>query len=204
MLTIYSLKSRFQDLLGPIVQGLAHAGITANFITLAAIILSLVYGGLLAIFSEASTLWLLLPVILFVRMALNAIDGMLAREFGQNSKLGAILNEIGDVVSDTALFLPFALLHPSALWPVVVFSLLSVMSEMIGVVAVQIGATRRYDGPMGKSDRAFVTGATAFGIGSGLISPAWVSWIMALAGLLIAITVFNRARAALKETVHDK
>ena len=51
---------------------------------------------------------LLLPPVLFVRMALNAIDGMLAREFAQKSALGAVLNELGDVVSDTALYLPFA------------------------------------------------------------------------------------------------
>ena len=31
---------------------------------------------------------------LFVRMALNAIDGMLAREHGQKSALGGILNEL--------------------------------------------------------------------------------------------------------------
>jgi len=36
-------------------------------------------------------------------MALNAIDGMLAREHHMQSKLGAILNELGDVVSDTVL-----------------------------------------------------------------------------------------------------
>ena len=42
-------------------------------------------------------------------MALNALDGMLAREFNQKSRLGAVLNELGDVVSDTALYLPIAL-----------------------------------------------------------------------------------------------
>lgn len=202
MLTIYSLKSRFQDLLRPIVEGLAQAGITANFITLSAIILSLVYGSILTIFSDEAMLWILLPLILFIRMALNAIDGMLAREFNQKSKLGAILNEMGDVVSDTALFLPFALLHQSSLWPVIAFCLLSVISEMIGVVAVQIGATRRYDGPMGKSDRAFVTGALAFGIGCGFLSPLWISWVVILASLLIVLTIFNRARSALKENPH--
>ena len=50
----------------------------------------------------------LLPAVLFVRMALNAIDGMLAREHGQKSALGAFLNELCDVVSDAALYLPFA------------------------------------------------------------------------------------------------
>ena len=47
-------------------------------------------------------------------MALNAIDGMLAREFGQKSALGGYLNEIGDVVSDAALYAPFALVAPFA------------------------------------------------------------------------------------------
>ena len=37
-------------------------------------------------------------------MAFNAIDGMLAREFGQKSRLGAYLNELTDVVSDAALY----------------------------------------------------------------------------------------------------
>ena len=37
-----------------------------------------------------------------------------------------------------------------------VIVVLTLVSEMTGVVAVQIGASRRYDGPMGKSDRAFV------------------------------------------------
>ena len=201
MLTIYSLKSRFQDALRPIVKKLAHAGITANIVTLSAVLLSLGYGTALAIFLDAKILWLLLPLIFFIRMALNAIDGMLAREFGQKSNLGAILNEIGDVVSDTALFIPFALLEPSALWPIVGFCLLAVISEMIGVVAIQIGAKRRYDGPMGKSDRVFVMGIAAFGIGCGFISPLWISWIAMLASILLILTIFNRGKSALKESV---
>lgn len=50
---------------------------------------------------------LLLPIVLFIRMALNALDGMLARECNQQTRLGAILNETGDVISDIALYLPF-------------------------------------------------------------------------------------------------
>jgi len=43
-------------------------------------------------------IFLLLPVWLGIRMGLNAVDGMLARELGQQSRLGAYLNEICDVV----------------------------------------------------------------------------------------------------------
>ena len=38
--------------------------------------------------------FLLLPIVFLARMTLNAIDGMLAREFGQQSPLGAYLNEL--------------------------------------------------------------------------------------------------------------
>ena len=46
-----------------------------------------------------------LPIVLALRMALNAADGMLAREHGQASPLGFYLNELGDIISDAALYL---------------------------------------------------------------------------------------------------
>lgn len=135
----------FQGALRPVCRRLARAGVTANQVTIAALLLSLVLGGLLALFPAERRPLFLIPAGLLVRMALNAIDGMLAHEHGMESALGGILNELGDVVSDAALYLPFALipgLHaPLAVWIVV----LALTSEMTGVVAVQIGASRRYD-----------------------------------------------------------
>jgi len=106
-------------------------------------------GRLLAA-DRQSTLVLLLPAVLLVRMALNAVDGMLARQFGQSSRLGVYLNELGDVISDVFLYLPFAHLpgfRPFWVWSVVV---LAVSSEMAGALGVMAGSNRRYDGPMGK------------------------------------------------------
>src|SRR5699024_2953814 len=56
------------------------------------------------------------------------------------------------------LFLPFMLLVEGAEMTVVIFVLLSVTSEMAGVIAEAASGERRYDGPMGKSDRAFLIG----------------------------------------------
>ncbi len=198
MLTIYSLKADFQKLLRPLVARLANIGVTANIVTIGAILLSVSYGGCLIFFHHINFLWVFLPAIFFIRMSLNAIDGMLAREFGQKSNLGALLNEMGDVTSDTALFLPFAFLYPSSLWPVIIFCILAIMSEMIGVVAVQIGALRRYDGPMGKSDRVFVIGLAAFCVGCGWISAAWIPWVFLSCSIFIVLTIFNRGYLALK------
>ncbi|MCK5747657.1 MAG: CDP-alcohol phosphatidyltransferase family protein [Oricola sp.] len=198
MPTIYDLKPKFQALLRPFCTRLAGAGVTANQVTLIACGLSLAHGAAHLMNPGAMWVLILLPFVLFARMAMNAVDGMLAREFGQASRLGAILNELTDVVSDAALYLPFAFI-PGLPAPLIVIAVLvGVIAEMTGVVAVQIGASRRYDGPFGKSDRAFFFGALAlllvfFDAGW------WSTALIAFACALGAATIVNRAGSALKE-----
>ncbi len=199
MPTIYQLKPAFQGLLRPLVRRLAAAGVTANQVTVAAFMLSAATGGALWWRPDSRAVLLAVPITCFVRMALNAIDGMLAREFDQKSRLGAILNEVGDVLSDALLYLPFAGLGTISAPLVVGAVLLAVISEMTGVVAVQIGATRRYDGPAGKSDRAFVFGLLALLAGCGVTLGRWTNWLLAVEIILLALTIINRARGALRE-----
>ena len=167
-MSIYQLKPRFQALLRPCVRFLFRSGITANQVTLAACAISVALGALLCWRSGERHLFLLVPLWFFLRMAFNAIDGMLAREFGQASRLGAYLNELTDVVSDAALYAPFALLPGSSGWAIAGIIVLSIVSEMAGVLGATAGASRRYDGPMGKSDRAFVFGLIGLLAGSGV------------------------------------
>ena len=197
MASIYDIKPAFQNLLRPLTRGLAAMGVTANQVTLAAALLSGVVGACIAIYPREHWPLLVLPGFLFVRMALNAIDGMLAREHNQKSRLGAVLNEIGDVAADTALYLPLALVPGFSLWLIVVITILAIITEMTGVVAIQIGAARRYDGPMGKSDRAFTFGLLALLLGLGVPSGPWLSWVQVALVLLLLLTVCNRVRRAL-------
>jgi CDP-diacylglycerol--glycerol-3-phosphate 3-phosphatidyltransferase len=198
-LSIYALKPKFQALLRPLAAALARAGVTANQVTVAACIVSVLVGVFVALRVPERWPFLLIPAWMFVRMACNAIDGMLAREFGQQSRLGAYLNELTDVLSDAVLFLPFALLPPFApLWTGIVI-VLAVISEYAGVLGPMVGAGRRYDGPMGKSDRAFVFGLLGLlaGLGVGLGHYlAWVLWAVAAA---VALTIANRVRQGLAE-----
>ena len=199
-MTIYDLKPAFQNLLRPTCNVLAKAGVTANQVTVAAVFLSIVTGAALAVLHDDRRVFLLVPVALVLRMALNAIDGMLAREHDMQSALGGLLNELGDVISDIALYVPFVLI--AGLSPVAVIAtvVLAVLSEMTGVVAVKIGASRRYDGPMGKSDRAFAFGLLAVLLGFGLEPGAWVNAALLVVATLTAATILNRARAALSES----
>jgi CDP-diacylglycerol---glycerol-3-phosphate 3-phosphatidyltransferase len=195
--SIYGLKPRFQALLRPLAGALYRAGVTANQVTLFACIVSVALGALLCIEHERAVLFLLVPAWFFLRMAFNAIDGMLAREFGQASTLGAYLNELTDVISDSALYLPFAFLpgsNPTLVWMVIA---LSIISEFAGVIGQAIGRERRYDGPMGKSDRAFVFGLVGLLAGLGLAVAPALTWVWAVLIGLIALTVVNRVRRGL-------
>ncbi len=199
MPSIYDLKPRFQNLLRPVVDRLAARGVSANQVTIAALGLSLVTGLLIALPSGWKGALMLVPLVLFVRMALNAIDGMLAREHNMQTPLGALLNELGDVLADAALYLPFALIPGIQAALVVVFVVLAIVSEMTGVVAVQIGARRCYDGPLGKSDRAFILGLVALLLGLGLDIHLLVNLTLVVAVMLLMVTIKNRAQTALRE-----
>ena len=198
MASIYQLKPRFQSLLRPLVRHLAAAGITANGVTLAAMLISLALGALLGfIGGEHRMLFLLLPLWMFLRMAFNAIDGMLAREFGQQSALGAYLNELSDVISDAALYLPFVVIAPFGWAGVGAVVFFAAVSEMAGALWPMIGAERRYDGPMGKSDRAFVFGALGLWVGLAPSLPDWAFWLMPVIAVAIVVNIINRVRGGI-------
>jgi CDP-diacylglycerol---glycerol-3-phosphate 3-phosphatidyltransferase len=197
--TIYDLKPRFQALLRPVSDALVRAGLKANDVTLGALLLSAAHGAWIAVIPNSRWPLLLLPVTLFLRMAFNAIDGMMAREHGQASAAGAVLNELCDVLADAALYLPLALV-PGINGTLLVLAVTAgVIAEMAGALGPLVGVPRQYEGPCGKSDRAAAFGLLAFLSGLGLASVKWTSPY--LAGLLVLslLTVYRRARTIVAE-----
>lgn len=158
MISIYKLKPKFQQLLTPILIFLHRRGVTANQITVSSIILSLLIGLAFWFADRSHILFLALPVGLFLRMALNALDGMMARKFNQQSKTGEVLNELGDIISDLFIYFPLLKYEKEHLYLIVIFICLSIINEFAGLLGKIVSNERRYDGPMGKSDRAFIIG----------------------------------------------
>jgi len=194
-MTLYQLKPKFQALLRPLVRTLAKQGVTANHVTVAAAVGSILVGMACAAIADPRV-FLLMPIWLFLRMALNAIDGMLAREHNQQSALGAYLNELGDIISDLALTLPFVL--PFG-WVVLPFAILATIVECTGLIGPLAGASRRYDGPLGKSDRAFVLGALGLWLGLGFGPGTYGSGIWLVLALLALITAIRRVQLGVRE-----
>jgi len=79
---------------------------------------------------------------------------------------------------------------------------LAAMSEFAGALGPTVGASRRYDGPMGKSDRAFVFGALGLYVALGWPLAPWAAWLVPLLAALVAWTIANRIRRALAEAGH--
>ena len=192
-MTIYDLKPKFQALLRPIVQTLADKGITPNQVTMFAMVLSILVGATIALTHGARWILLFVPLFMFVRMALNAIDGLLAQEHDMKTKRGAMFNEMSDVIADVALFLPFAFIAGVNPIYVVLFAVVGIFNEMAGVVAQTLNGERRYDGPMGKSDRVFVVGFISLLLGFGVEAGLWVDILFMVATLLAIRSTYNRA-----------
>jgi CDP-diacylglycerol--glycerol-3-phosphate 3-phosphatidyltransferase len=199
MVSIYRLKPGFQNILRPLLCFLRKKAVTPNMLTITAFIGSALAGGSI-LFARFNRNWLfVIPIWLFVRMALNALDGMMAREFDMMTDAGAVLNEVGDLLSDLTLYLPLTFLEPSSWLPVVLFCLGALMTEFCGILGQALGVSRHYEGPLGKSDRAVLVGGICF-ITALLrnIFAAW-SWIFSGAALLSVWTCGMRVRGALRE-----
>ena len=196
-MSIYALKPKFQNLLRPLVRRLYARGVTANQVTLFACAISIVLGIALACVPTHAPLFLLLPLWFFLRMALNAMDGMLAREFGQKTALGGYLNEITDVVADATLYLPFARIVPFDALSVGVFIYLAALTEFCGVLGAVHGNGRRYDGPLGKSDRAFAIGCFACYYALTGSLPDFFNIVLWLMNISLLLTCIRRVRNGL-------
>ena len=202
-MSIYDLNPKFQNLLRPLVIKLEQRGVTANQVTLTACAISVILGLILTALSGYHWLFILIPIWLFVRMALNAIDGMLAREFNQKSRLGGYLNEITDVVSDAALYLPFAFVHPFDALQIGLIIWLSALTEFCGVLGQVQEKTRRYDGPLGKSDRAFLFGVLGLVYVFVPTLPDFLYWLLWIAIILLIVTCVKRVKSGLAEVGNE-
>jgi len=229
-MSLYQLKSQFQDQLRPFSNALVRHGFTANQVTVSAVVLSAgtayVISAQAAVDLQKNTpmptntavqlttttpyclenklatdklVWLILPTALFARMALNAIDGMMAREHNQASKLGALLNEAGDIVADTLLI---ASLQPHLVnttsqnntHQLTIVNGLNTLTELIAISADKLTGHRANHGPLGKSDRALELGIIGTLVSLGVPVYRVTQPLLLLNQLLLLKTSLNRLR----------
>lgn len=198
MISIYKLKPKFQKLLMPLLKLLHNLGVTPNFLTVFTILFSFVIGYLLFLGIDNEIYFLFVSIGLLIRMMLNALDGMMATTYNLKSKEGEVLNEIGDVLSDIAIYFPFIYFNSLSIELIIIFISLSVINEFCGLLAKSISGIRRYDGPMGKSDRAFFVGIICIILYFTNVILVYLDYIFLFAIILMIISSCLRLTKSLK------
>jgi CDP-diacylglycerol--glycerol-3-phosphate 3-phosphatidyltransferase len=198
MISVYNIKPKFQQLLKPVMEFLHRKKFTPNHVTLLALFGSILTGGYVYL-NEGWSYLVVVPLYLFIRMALNAIDGMMARAYNQQSPLGEVLNELGDVLADLAIFYPLLLKfgmdkHPHIL---MCFIALMIINEFVGVLGKAMGGARRYDGPMGKSDRALFFGLLCVVVFLFPMVLSWIYYLIILVVLAMLLSTITRIKNSL-------
>jgi CDP-diacylglycerol--glycerol-3-phosphate 3-phosphatidyltransferase len=199
-LSTYSLKSRFQALLVPVRDRLIALNFSANQTTLLTAFLCIVYAALLVWPPTAMISLILLPIFLFIRMALNALDGMIASHTRTKSPLGVVLNEVGDVVSDFCLFGAFVFLLPPPPWPWLALMVLGFMIEFVSLAMFLAIGERPNSGPFAKSDRALYLGLLSLILIAFPGSTFLIEIFVGVGVLLALVTLWNRSKLIAQET----
>jgi phosphatidylglycerophosphate synthase len=113
-------------------------------------------------------LLLLGPLLCYVRLWFNMLDGMVALASGKASRHGEILNEVPDRVSDVVVFVGVA--HSGLCAPILGYwaAIAALMTAYIGILGQAVGAGREFSGIMSKPWRMVVLHVGAWGAWIGL------------------------------------
>lgn len=127
--------------IGPLARALAGLGVTANAVTVAGGVLSVIGAGLIAAGMALPAL-----VVLLIGTLADTLDGQVAKASGGGTRLGAFLDSTVDRVADGALFAGAAasgasLGQPPLLWSSLVALVASFLVPYVRAKAESLGAT---------------------------------------------------------------
>lgn len=195
---LYLQKGRFQK----VIRWMGGSWMTANMATFFGIIfILLVSGGFYTglTYPRFHFLLCLVPLFLILRMAMNALDGMLSREQGTGSVAGEVLNEALDIIGDTLCYGSLYFVAGGPRVSLVVFILLAWAAEFFGVLGKSMpGGVRRHETLLGgKPDRATWMGLLALIL---FFKPAWLQFTpYFLAGVSVFVGLTSVIR--IKKTI---
>src|SRR5918997_1578065 len=153
---MYAVKPAFQRSLGGIERWLVERRVHPDGLPSLALVLSVAGGACLYVAPDRPWLLLAVPVVTIVRTALNALDGLVARDTGLARPWGEVLNEFCDRLADLALIGGLALAPPSSKELGIGVVVLMLLSSYLAILSKAAGGRRQYVGPMGKADRMVV------------------------------------------------
>ena len=198
-MSLYDIKPWFVRRLRRIEDVLVARRVSPDSLTFAAVGVSLATGGFIAAggLLDQPLLWLAVPPLVLIRLALNALDGSVARRTRTSRPIGAAYNEIGDRLSDAATVGAAAFVTRPALALGALAS--CYLASSTGVLALALTGKRDSGGPAGKADRAamLALGASAGALAGSALPFTIVLAAIAVGGIATAALRLNRVRATL-------
>jgi phosphatidylglycerophosphate synthase len=155
-MALYDVKPRFRALLQGLVPALKP--VHPDWITLAGLGCSVLAAVLFQTADQRRWLFLVIPLLLLLRITLNALDGMVAQATGKARPFGEVLNEVTDRLSDVAIILGIAISPLSSLTWGTPAAVAVLLSSYVGILGKAVGAGRQYGGILGKADRMLYLG----------------------------------------------
>jgi CDP-diacylglycerol--glycerol-3-phosphate 3-phosphatidyltransferase len=167
--------------IGPLARGLAGIGISANAVTIAGGVLSVIGAGLLAAGMPLAAL-----VVLLIGTIADTLDGQIAKASGGGTRLGAFLDSTVDRLADGALFVGAAasganLGQPLLLWASLVALVASFLVSYVRAKAESLGMSASV-GPAPREARIviFLVGLAAWALFN-------LQWLFVAAVLVLAL-----------------
>ncbi|MGI5256820.1 CDP-alcohol phosphatidyltransferase family protein [Streptomyces angustmyceticus] len=155
---LYALKPWFARRLTVLQRQLIRVGVSPDVVTFAGILCAGVAAISLAMLPVP---WAALPVAGFLtaRLACANLDGSIARETETQTRLGSVLNEVGDRAADLVMICG---LVPHTSLPLVLGALLAGSApSWISLAGAAAGVRRINGGPVGKTERCLVIAIAA-------------------------------------------
>ncbi len=211
---IYSIKPYFQKVLNPISNYFIKIKLHPTIINLLALVISIAMGFVFFIAKYNTLFFILIPIFAFFRIALNALDGMVARGLNVSSKKGEVYNEFLDRLSDAIIFTCLSYSFVNTITIDIKFFTSNINSSIclilgfitiiaillnsyLGILGKSAGTERIYTGLIGKADRMFYLGLTSIIAIFIHLEIVWiVFFIIVLIGTIISI--FQRFNLIIK------
>ena len=156
------IAQRFRDTARGAVALCARLGIHPDAISYASIVASACAGACFLVAGRWPALLLVGPLLCYVRLWLNMLDGMVALASGKASPRGEILNDLPDRVSDVLIFAGVA--HSGLCDPLLAYwtIILALLTAYVGTLGQAVGARRQFGGVMSKPWRMVALHAGAW------------------------------------------
>ena len=193
-MTLDRFRSVADRALGPLVAGFARVGLGPNGVSVVAIALAFGAAGAFYLGAEATWLYAVGALLVFLNGVLDLVDGALARELGVDSAAGDLLDHVLDRYADIAIVAGLAAgVEQYALGFAAITGVL--MTSYLGTQAQAVGVERVYGGVLGRADRLALVGVVGVAMVA-LPDPVWgltlVGWLLALFAVLGHATALQR------------